>query len=365
MVLPGPQASSSCAETTPVLCAVLPAASLRPTQRAALSRHLVVLTLATLAFAGCDYRKSELAERDSPRTDTRDTSSGTDLDSVDAIEVAVDVADGRLHYIKLGSANGVPLIVINGGPGFDHTSVAPSPVWKTLSGSRPVVLYDQRGTGKSTTTRALSSITVAQLVADLETLREHLQAPRVDVLGWSWGGFLALVYATEHEDRVRRMVLVGSAPPRLADNVYLFEAAFPDITSVQKPNTTAAGQVGCESERIDDYMRMEFYDPQLRERYVAEHRPFAFVEAMCTAAMQDALKLDLTGAVRALKVPTLVTTGRFDMNVAPVVSHRLSRTIPGAKLQIFERSGHMPFIEQPKEFSEVVQAFLEAPGAAR
>jgi hypothetical protein len=162
MVLPGPQASSSCAETTPVLCAVLPAASLRPTQRAALSRHLVVLTLATLAFAGCDYRKSELAERDSPRTDTRDTSSGTDLDSVDAIEVAVDVADGRLHYIKLGSANGVPLIVINGGPGFDHTSVAPSPVWKTLSGSRPVVLYDQRGTGKSTTTRALSSITVAQ-----------------------------------------------------------------------------------------------------------------------------------------------------------------------------------------------------------
>src|SRR5690606_9325596 len=152
----------------------------------------------------------------------------------------------------------------------------------------------------------------------------------------------------------------GSGPPRLADNIYLFDMIFPDIAARQKPNTTAAGEVGCESERIDDYMRMEFYDPDKRDRYLAQHRPFAFVEDMCVAAMQDALKLDLTPAMQRLRVPTLVVTGRFDANVAPVVSHRLAATIPVAKLEIFERSGHMPFVEQAGEFAAAVRAFLES-----
>lgn len=67
-----------------------------------------------------------------------------------ASEALIDLADGQLQYLKLGFSNGTPLIVVNGGRGLDHASVAPSPVWKkSLARHRPIVLYDQCGTGKS------------------------------------------------------------------------------------------------------------------------------------------------------------------------------------------------------------------------
>lgn len=103
---------------------------------------------------------------------------------------------------------------------------------------------------------------------------------------------------------------------------------------------------------------MEFYDPDKRDRFMAQNRPFAFSEQTCIAAMLDALRIDLNPQVSKLAVPTLVTSGRFDMNVAPIVSYRLSKLIPNARLQIFERSGHMPFHEQPDEFARVVEEFL-------
>lgn len=143
-----------------------------------------------------------------------------------------------------------------------------------------------------------------QLVADLDILRDYLQAPKVDLLGWSWRGFLVMAYAVKHDDNVRRMVLVGSAPPRMGDNIYLLDSVyllasvFRDITSRHEPDATEAGKVGCQSERIDDYMAMEFHDPHLRERYVVEHRPFAFVEGVCVAVMQDAIEAR-SGARRA------------------------------------------------------------------
>jgi proline iminopeptidase len=273
--------------------------------------------------------------------------------------VTIDMRDGELHYLVLGPDSGVPLILANGGPGLDHKSLAQSPVWEALARGRPVVLYDQRGTGQSTSSTPIGAVTVATLVRDLEALRTQLRAPRVDLLGWSWGGFLAMAYAIDHGSHVDHLVLVDAAPPKLSENVYLFDSVFPDITAHQAPNLTRAGKVGCEKERIRDYLAMEFYDPNKRDLYLARGSPFFFSEEMCTAVLEDALKLDLTSRVRVLTIPTLVITGRFDMNVAPIVSYKLSKTIPGAKFHVFDRSGHMPFQEQPEEFASIVGAFLD------
>lgn len=319
-----------------------------------------------IATAGCEDRKSEFVGR-SPLDRTALEAQGTESkEDSSPLDVTIDLPDGQLHFVRLGANHtGTPLILLNGGPGLDLRSMASSPAWKALAATRPVVLYDQRGTGKSSSSQPMDGLTVAKLVADLDALRNYLQAQKVDLLGWSWGGFLAMAYAVEHADRVRRLVLVGSAPPKLTDNIYLFESVFPDLTAKETQSVAAAEETGCESARIVDYMRMEFYDPQRRDQYLAAHRPFGFVEEMCVAAMQDALKLDLSQAVARLQIETLVTTGRFDTNVAPLVSYRLSKSMPRAQLQIFERSGHMPFIEQPEEFADAVESFLGATGAAQ
>ncbi len=86
--------------------------------------------------------------------------------------------------------------------------------------------------------------------------------------------------------------------------------------------------------------------------------PFPFSEAMCTAALADAMKHNLTKGVQRLRIPTLVISGRFDANVAPLTSMRTSKLIPGAQFRIFDRSGHMPFIERPNPFSTALEAFL-------
>jgi proline iminopeptidase len=266
--------------------------------------------------------------------------------------------DAVMHYATFGSGEGTPLIVANGGPGFDHKIVASSSAWNLMAHSRRVVLYDQRGTGASTSTLAPEATTVQVLVQELDDLRAHLGAARIDLAGWSWGGYLAMAYAVEHPDRVAHLVLVGSGLPKIDDTIMLFDKAYPEIAARQKPNHTLAGKVGCESERIDDYLFMEFYDPDKRKAFM-KAGPYAFSEQMCIAAMLDAMKVDLTNPVRALRIPTLVTSGRFDVNVAPLSSFNLSKLILGAQFHVFERSGHMPFIEQPEEFATVVSAFLE------
>jgi proline iminopeptidase len=87
--------------------------------------------------------------------------------------------------------------VVNGGPGFDHHSVSQSSFWENLARNFPVVLYDQRGTGKSVAKGRVADISVAGLIADLDELRQHLRAERVNLLGWSWGGYLAMAYAAD------------------------------------------------------------------------------------------------------------------------------------------------------------------------
>ena len=59
-------------------------------------------------------------------------------------------------------------------------------------------------------------------------------------------------------------------------------------------------------------------------------------------------------------MPTLVITGRYDMNVAPVVAWKIHQAVPGSRLVIFERSSHMPFYEEPDRFKQVVEEFLTA-----
>jgi proline iminopeptidase len=86
----------------------------------------------------------------------------------------VRTADSTIYYERTGASSGVPLLMLNGGPGFDHSYFHVSPVWKSLGDSRPIIFYDQRGTGKSSVVEKDGPCTLAHQLTDLEALREHL-----------------------------------------------------------------------------------------------------------------------------------------------------------------------------------------------
>ncbi len=267
-------------------------------------------------------------------------------------EVAAPTAQD-LFSVSIGDARGVPLIAVNGGPGFDHRYMIAAPIWKDMAAHRQIVFYDQRGTGHSPggTGKQLS---VAGMVEDLEALRRRLKVEKVDLIGHSWGGILSMAYAVRYPQHVAHMVLVGSGDAKPVENEFLFDKLYPEIVADIPVDTSPAGQMGCVA--IDAYDKMSYYDQ--RNNVPVAGDPAMFSSETCTTVMLDAIKLDLYPALAKLKVPTLVINGRFDANVAPSVAYRISKAIADSKLVYFERSGHTPFVEEPEKFALVVERFL-------
>ena len=141
------------------------------------------------------------------------------------------VGDGHvLHVEQCGNPEGVPVVFLHGGPGDGITPKCRrffDPArWR-------VVLFDQRGAGKSTPFASLEANTTPQLIADIERLRTHLGIERWCVFGGSWGSTLALAYAQAHPERVTGLVLRGIFLGRPEEVDWLFEAGgasrvFPD-----------------------------------------------------------------------------------------------------------------------------------------
>jgi proline iminopeptidase len=76
------------------------------------------------------------------------------------------------------------------------------------------------------------------------------------------------------------------------------------------------------------------------------------------AVNHDISRFDLGPEIQKFKFPVLVVTGRYDMNVAPLTAYKIHQAIPGSAFVVFERSGHLPFYEEPEEFAKTLEGFL-------
>ena len=123
-------------------------------------------------------------------------------------ESYIPVENAELYCRELGQ--GQPIVVLHGGPDFDHRYLLPE--MDRLSGSFRLIYYDQRGRGQSARNVQPEDVSMRSEVEDLEALRQHLRLESTAVLGHSWGGLLALEYAIRHPDRVSHLILMNTAP---------------------------------------------------------------------------------------------------------------------------------------------------------
>ncbi len=275
-------------------------------------------------------------------------------------------APGATLYVEvLGSASGAPLLVVNGGPGFDHTyehATVPGAVsaWETLAKKRRVVFYDQRGNGRSGALAQGQSCTLADQIDDLDAVRAHLGTETIDLLGHSWGGFLVMAYAARHPEHIRHLVIVDSAAPKWADTLFLFKDIFPEGVE-RSDGYSFADELGDKSATeagLREYFQWLFYSPEKRDAFVAQVHPGVFAKSVNQSIDQDVRRFDLNPELGKFKFPTLVVTGRYDINVAPSVAYKIHKAIPGSKFVVFERSGHLPFYEEPEAFVRALEEFL-------
>lgn len=253
----------------------------------------------------------------------------------------------------------VPVIAVNGGPGLSHKYMIQNDVWQRLSERRQIVFYDQRGTGKSTRIQPGASQAIEAQVADLESVRAHFGFQKVDIVGDSYGGFLAMAYASAHPEHIHKLILSDSAPPALKDIVHLLPQVFPDI---EEEDAAIMKKMGDSDEtaqkQLLNHFRMIFYDEDKLHTYLAHIGDIGFTPSVGAAVEQSAAAIDMTAELPKFNFPTLIITGRYDMNVAPLTAWKMYKAIPGAKLVMFAKSGHLPSYEEPDKYVQVVDDFL-------
>ena len=259
---------------------------------------------------------------------------------------------------------GPPAIVLHGGPGASHDYLRPG--FDVLADHRTLVFYDQRGGGQSAVPREVAC-GWQEHVADLEALRGVWGLDQLDLVGYSWGALLALLYATQHPARVASLALISPAPITRADRQG-FEQRFSarNLDPALQARRTALRTSDLRVQDPEAYQRQIFAlsvapwfaDPS-RARDLTPFRLVGRVQQEVWDSLGD---YDLREAVGRLRVPALVLHGEDD--VIPIATARATAALLGAEFVAAPQCGHVPFVEAADLFRSAVGAFLRrGPGA--
>lgn len=272
----------------------------------------------------------------------------------------IEAPGARLYVEVRGTGDGLPLLVVNGGPGFDHDYLHISDAWDLLAAERRVVFYDQRGNGRSPGLVEGQSCTLADQIEDLEAVRAYIGAEKIDLLGHSWGGYLVMAYAARHPERIAHLVICDSAAPKWSDTRFIFNEIYPEVSEKwERLNfADALGDEDASETIMTHYFSMLFVSPAMRDLYVAHASEYDYTRSINETLNADLARFDLNPELPKFDFPTLVLTGRFDANVAPLTAWEIHKAIPDSKFVVFEKSGHLPFLEERDEFVRTVDGFL-------
>ncbi|QUQ63023.1 proline iminopeptidase-family hydrolase [Kutzneria sp. CA-103260] len=289
-----------------------------------------------------------------------------------AIEGHAAFGDHQTWYRITGElgSGGVPLVVLHGGPGCTHDYLLRL---ADLAGDRAVVHYDQLGNGKSTHLPDASPDfwTVELFLAELDNLLRTLGiADRYALLGQSWGGMLAAEHAARRPAGLRGLVIANSPA-----SMSLWLAAADRLRAelppeVEKTLRAHEADGTTDSQAYKDAVQV-FYERHLC-RVVPMPAEVAFALAEIDRdptvyhAMNGPSEFHVIGSIRdwsiidrvdAVSAPTLLVSGRHDEATPETVQPYFDR-IPDVRWEIFEESSHMPHVEEPARFTEVVGGFL-------
>ena len=272
---------------------------------------------------------------------------------------SVEVNGTSLYYERAGS--GVPCIALHGGLGMDHTYLKHA--FGPLSDVFDLIYVDQRGNGRSARP-PLETITMQQLADDVRTFADAIGLDRFALLGHSFGGFVALEFATTHPQRLTHLFLLDTSPGGFeptSDEL----AERPDPSTVSAESRAAAQAMFSKVPASDEEFAALL--PTIAPAYLHRVDPSVLVDHYAGAILDAKTMIrgfeflpswSVADRLDRITCPTLVTCGRYDLLTTPECAKRLATAIPGAELAWFEHSGHFPWIEEPDAFFGAVKGFV-------
>ncbi|ACU47331.1 prolyl aminopeptidase [Brucella microti] len=286
----------------------------------------------------------------------------------------------RIHVEQCGNPDGKPVIMIHGGPGGGIT-----PTMRRLHDPKRyrIILFDQRGCGRSTPHAELRENTTWDLVADMEHIRAHLGIDKWQVFGGSWGSTLGLAYAETHPERVSELVLRGIFMVRRFEVDWMYSNGasiiFPDRFEAYQehiPEAERGDMIAAYYKRLTDrdprvqleaarrWARWEgsvislLPDPARVDAFGEDQYAIAFARIECHYFQNRGfLESDdqlLRNVERIRHIPGVIVHGRYDICTPFINAWQLKKMWPEADLKIVEDSGHA--VTEPGIMHELIEA---------
>jgi proline iminopeptidase len=276
----------------------------------------------------------------------------------------------EIYFEQYGNPNGKPALFVHGGPG-GGTTPAQARFWDPTR--YRIVLFDQRGCGRSTPHACLDQNTTWDLVADMEALRTHLGIARWQVFGGSWGSTLALAYAQRHPERVTELVLRGIftlrrrelewfyqeggasrifpdaweqyvAPIPVAERADMMQAYYKRLTGPDAAVRVQAAKAWSLWEAVTSTLRPS---PEMKASMGKDDFALAFARIECHYFVnggffeRESQLLEDTHRIR--HIPGVIVQGRYDVVCPMETAWALHRAWPEAELYVAQTSGHSAF----------------------
>lgn len=285
-------------------------------------------------------------------------------DSFEGQKQRTNVGDCSL-YTEIESGSGkYPLVILHGGPGATHHCFHPS-FTQAKDSFSSIVYYDQRGCGSSDYIPGDNDYSVGQAVEDLEALRKQLGYGKWVVMGDSYGGILAQVYATKYQQNLTGLILVSSGlgfPNDLRTRQWLHMTEEEMIKINELHRRFRAGEID-ESTLVynlqmnGDWKRQDIKLPTLDEMAHKALHDWKHDPHFRERIVPDMHAIDLRGQFASFGVPTLIIEGKNDYTWDERKPDVLKQNHPNAELVVLPDAAHSPFNDQPEEFFRQISQF--------
>lgn len=278
-------------------------------------------------------------------------------------EGTIDSNGSKLHYRTFGS--GKPILFINGGPGLDSDGF--TALVEQMADKNQIILYDQRGTGKSELTEInAKTITMDLMVADIENLRKNLKIDTWIVLGHSFGGMLAAYYATKHPEKIEGIIMSSSGGIDLGLRSYVngrmrkmldrkqLEALDESNRKLAKGDSTKENRLARANAMANAYAYNKKFVPFIANRLTLTNLN---INQLLWNNM-DEIHFDCAPKLKSFTKPVIVIQGKNDI-LEIKTAEKIHAAFQNSKLILIDQCGHYGWLDAPEAYFSAIGKFLK------
>lgn len=275
----------------------------------------------------------------------------------------LQLADGALYYTDQGQ--GHPIICLHGGPAMSHNYLQPVMMMFQALGHRAIG-FDQRGNGLSNDF-PIESVSIQQIVEDIERIRQALSLDKITLFGHSFGGYIALEYAKKYPQHLHQMILCSSAPSTFAT----YEATNLEMSrrlnlSPEEEEAIAKSMADGDISAIGDYLftsiSHQFKDHAMGVDFtqdVKNHNIDMMRLLRLSRVLMEEYIQSFHTEMDIIDTTTLVLHG--EVEPIPVQSSQdIAAHLPQSTLIVIKDSGHYPFLENAEQTQAVLEEFIQS-----